>query len=72
MNNSNFIALLDGLMLFGENYPVDISLKWKNFYRLSATGVSIFNYESGRWSVGMILHIDLSNKVDQTHKKDWG
>jgi len=51
VSHGNFIALLAGLMLFGENYPVDISLKWKNFCRLSATGVSIFNYEDGRWKM---------------------
>ncbi len=51
VSHGNFIALLAGLMPFGENYPVDISLKLKNFMRLSATGVSIFTYEDNRWKL---------------------
>jgi len=51
VSHGNFIALLAGLMLFGENYPVDISLKLKGFLRLSATGVSIFTYEDNKWKL---------------------
>lgn len=51
VSHANFIALLAGLMLFGENFPVEISLKLKNFLRLSNTGVSIFTYEDERWKL---------------------
>lgn len=51
VSHGNFMALLAGLMLFGESYPVDISLRLKNFMRLSATGVSIFTYEDNRWKL---------------------
>lgn len=45
VSHANFIALLIGLMLFGENYPVEISLRLKNFLRLGNTGVTICTYE---------------------------
>jgi broad specificity phosphatase PhoE len=51
VSHGNFIALLAGLMLFGEEYPVDISLKLKNFLRLNATGVSIFTFEDDKWKL---------------------
>lgn len=51
VSHGNFMALLVGLMLFGGGYPVDISLKFKNFMRLSATGVSIFVYEEKKWKL---------------------
>jgi len=51
VSHGNFIALLAGLMLFGEGYPVDISLRLKNFMRLSATGVCIFTYEDSKWKL---------------------
>ena len=51
VSHGNFIALLAGLMLYGESYPIDISLKLKNFMRLSATGVCIFTYEDSRWKL---------------------
>jgi len=51
VSHANFIAFLAGLMLFGEDFPVEISLKLKNFLRLSNTGVSIFTYEENRWKL---------------------
>lgn len=45
VSHANFIALLVGLMMFGNDYPVDISFKLKNFFRLGNTGVSICTYE---------------------------
>ena len=51
VSHGNFMALMAGLMMFGENYPVDISLRLKNFMRLSATGVSIFTYEDSKWKL---------------------
>lgn len=51
VSHANFIALLAGLMLFGENFPVEVSLKLKNFLRLSNTGVCIFTYEDERWKL---------------------
>lgn len=51
VSHGNFVALLAGLMLFGDSYPVDISLRLKNFMRLSATGVSIFTFEDGKWKL---------------------
>ena len=51
VSHGNFIALLAGLMLFGENYPIDISLRLKNFMRLGATGISIFTYEDNKWKL---------------------
>ena len=51
VSHANFIALLAGLMLFGESFPVEISLKLKNFLRLSNTGVCIFTYEENRWKL---------------------
>ncbi len=51
VSHGNFIALLVGLMMFGEDYPVKLSLKLKNFFRLSNTGVSICNFNEGRWTL---------------------
>lgn len=51
ISHANFIALLAGLMLFGKGFPVEISLKLKNFLRLSNTGVCIFSYEDERWKL---------------------
>lgn len=51
VSHANFIALLAGLMLFGDSFPVEISLKLKNFLRLSNTGVCIFTYEDERWKL---------------------
>ena len=51
VSHGNFIALMAGLMLFGESYPIDISLRLKSFMRLSATGVSIFTYEDDKWKL---------------------
>lgn len=51
VSHANFIALLAGLMLFGESLTAEISLKFKNFLRLSNTGVSIFSYENEIWKL---------------------
>lgn len=51
VSHGNFIALLVGLMMFGDDYPVKQSLKLKNFFRLSNTGVSICNFNEGRWTL---------------------
>lgn len=51
VSHGHFIALLAGLMLFGENFLVEISLKLKSFLRLSNTGVCIFTYEDERWKL---------------------
>lgn len=51
VSHANFIALLAGLMLFGQNFPVEISFKLKNFLRLSNTGVCIFTYEDNKWKL---------------------
>jgi broad specificity phosphatase PhoE len=51
VSHANFIALLAGLMLYGDNYLVDISLKLKNFLRLSNTGICIFAFEDGKWKL---------------------
>jgi uncharacterized phosphatase len=49
VSHGNFIALMVGLMMFGEKYTVDISLRLKNFLRIGSTGVSIFSYQEGEW-----------------------
>lgn len=51
VSHGNFIALMVGLMVFGENYPVDVSLKLKNFFRFGNTGVSICTYDEGHWQL---------------------
>lgn len=51
VSHANFIALLAGLMLFGGSFPVETSLRLKNFLRLSNTGVCIFTYEDERWKL---------------------
>lgn len=51
VSHANFIALLAGLMLFGKEFPVEVSLKLKNFLRPSNTGVSIFVYENEKWKL---------------------
>ncbi len=51
VSHSNFIALLVGLMMFGDDYPVRLSLKLKNFFRLSNTGVSICNLIDDKWTL---------------------
>lgn len=51
VSHANFISLLAGLMLFGDKFPVDISLKLKNFMRLSTTGVCVFNYDDDKWKL---------------------
>jgi len=51
VSHANFIALLIGLMLFGSDYQVGISLRLKNFLRLSATGVSICTFEEDKWQL---------------------
>jgi len=49
VSHANFISLMVGLMVFGENYSVEVSLKIKNFLRLANTGVSICTFEEERW-----------------------
>ncbi len=51
VSHGNFIALLLGLMMFGNDYPVKLSLKLKNFFRLSNTGVSTCNWIDGKWTL---------------------
>jgi broad specificity phosphatase PhoE len=51
VSHGNFVALLIGLMFFGNNLPVDVSLRLKNFLRFSNTGVSICNYENYKWQL---------------------
>lgn len=51
ISHGNFIALMIGLMLFGNDYPVDVSLRLKNFLRLSNIGVSFCTYEEGKWKL---------------------
>lgn len=45
VSHANFIGQMVGLMLFGEDYSVNIYLRLKNFFRLGNTGVSICTYE---------------------------
>jgi broad specificity phosphatase PhoE len=51
VSHANFIALMIGLMLFGKDFPVEISLKLKNFLRLSNTGVTICTYNENKWQL---------------------
>jgi broad specificity phosphatase PhoE len=53
VSHANFISLMAGLMMFGENFPVDLSLRLKNFFRLGNTGVSICTYdpEKNHWQL---------------------
>jgi len=51
VSHANFIGLLIGLMAFGDNYPAQAALQMKGFLRLSTTGVSICNYEEGKWKL---------------------
>jgi len=51
VSHGNFLALLVGLMMFGKDYAVDISLRLKNFLRIGSTGVSIFTYNDGKWTM---------------------
>ena len=51
VSHGNFIALMIGLMMFGEDYPVKLSLKLKNFFRLSSTGVTTCNWNGEKWSM---------------------
>lgn len=44
VSHGNFIALMVGLMLCGEDYSVDLSSHFDKFLRLDNTGVSICNY----------------------------
>ena len=49
VSHGNFISLLIGLMFFGKNFSVDVSLRFKNFLRLSNTGISICTFEENKW-----------------------
>ena len=51
VSHGNFIALMVGLMMFGKEYEVNISLRLKNFLRIGSTGVSIFTYNEGKWTM---------------------
>jgi broad specificity phosphatase PhoE len=51
VSHGNFIALLIGLMLFGTDYPVGLSLRLKNFMRLNSAGVSICTFEDDKWKL---------------------
>ncbi len=51
VSHGNFIALLVGLMLFGNDFPVDISLRLKNFFRFYPTGVSTCVFEDNKWKL---------------------
>ena len=51
VSHGNFIALLLGLMMLGADYPVKLSLKLKNFFRLSNTGVSTCNWIDNKWTL---------------------
>ncbi|MFA7301661.1 MAG: histidine phosphatase family protein [Candidatus Shapirobacteria bacterium] len=51
VSHGNFIALMIGLMMFGDDYPVKLSLKLKNFFRLSSTGVTTCIWSGEKWSL---------------------
>lgn len=53
VSHGNFIALMVGIMFFGNDFTVGISLRFKNFLRLGNTGVSICSYETekNRWQL---------------------
>lgn len=51
VSHGNFVALLVGLMMFGENMPVEMSLKLKTFFRFHPTGVSICIFEDNKWKL---------------------
>lgn len=51
VSHGNFLALMVGLMMFGKEYEVNISLRLKNFLRIGSTGVSIFTYDDGKWAM---------------------
>jgi len=51
VSHGNFLSFLAGLMIFGSEYSPDTALKFKNFFRLSNTGVSIFTYVDDKWKL---------------------
>jgi broad specificity phosphatase PhoE len=51
VSHGNFIALMIGLMMFGDDYPIKLSLKLKNFFRLSSTGVTTCIWNGEKWSL---------------------
>lgn len=51
VSHGNFIALMIGLMIFGSDYPIKLSLKMKNFFRLSCTGVTTCVWNGEKWSL---------------------
>ena len=51
VSHANFMALMVGLMFFGEDLDVKTSLKWKSFLRFSATGISICTFEDEKWQL---------------------
>jgi len=51
VSHGHFVAQLIGLMIFKEDFSINISLKLKNFMRFSNTGVSILNFEDNKWKM---------------------
>lgn len=51
VSHGNFLSLLAGLMIFGNDYNPETALKFRNFLRLSNTGVCIFTYENEKWKL---------------------
>jgi broad specificity phosphatase PhoE len=51
VSHGNFIALMIGLMMFSSDYPIKLSLKMKNFFRLSCTGVTNCVWNGEKWSL---------------------
>lgn len=51
VSHGNFVALLMGLMMFGGDFEVGISLKLKKFFRFSNTGVSTVIFEDEKWKL---------------------
>lgn len=51
VSHGNFLSFLAGLMIFGIDYSPETALKFRNFFRLSNTGVSIFSYEGEKWKL---------------------
>lgn len=51
VSHGNFVALMVGLMMFGDDYPIKLSLRLKNFFRLSSTGVTTCIWNGEKWSL---------------------
>jgi len=49
VSHARMITIIVGLMMFGEDFSPELLVRFKSFFRMGNTGITVCNYDEGRW-----------------------